>query len=89
MTTEPRNARGGRGPAHGQPPLRRSRTERRLTGLCGGVAELTGASPRTVRTLFVVTAVLTLGTVAVGYAALSLLIPSRALTNDGLSGSAP
>ena len=69
-------ARGGRGPAHGQSPLRRSRLERRVTGLCGGIAELTGAAPRTVRALFVVTAVLTLGTVAVGYVALSLLIPA-------------
>jgi len=49
-----------------------------LTGLCGGIAELTGASPRAVRILFVVGAVLTLGTVAVGYAALSILIPATA-----------
>jgi phage shock protein PspC (stress-responsive transcriptional regulator) len=56
--------------------LRRSRTQRRLTGLCGGIAELTGASPRTIRILFVVTSVVTLGTVAVGYAALSLIIPA-------------
>ncbi|HET8985920.1 MAG TPA: PspC domain-containing protein, partial [Trueperaceae bacterium] len=76
VITEQRPARGGRGPAHGQSPLRRSRSERRLTGLCGGIAELTGASPTAIRVLFVVTSVLTLGTVAVGYAALSLLIPA-------------
>lgn len=76
-------SRGGRGPAHGQSPLRRSRTDRRLTGLCGGIARLTGASPRTVRTLFVITSVLTLGTVAAGYLALSLLIP--AATDEHLS----
>jgi len=56
--------------------LRRSRTERRLSGLCGGIAELTGASPRVVRVLFVVASLLTLGTVAVAYVALSLLIPT-------------
>lgn len=71
-------ARVGRGPAEGQSPLRRSRTERTLTGLCGGIAELTGASPRTVRILFVVGAVVTLGTVAIGYLVLSLLIPASA-----------
>lgn len=78
MTTGRGQHRAGRGPAHGTSPLRRSRTERRVTGLCGGIAALTGASPRAVRVLFAVTTVLTLGTVAVGYVALSLLIPSSA-----------
>ncbi|HLU83240.1 MAG TPA: PspC domain-containing protein [Trueperaceae bacterium] len=68
--------RGSRGPAHGQSPLRRSRVERRVTGLCGGIATLTGAAPRMVRALFIITAVLTLGTVAAGYVALSILIPA-------------
>lgn len=78
MITDRTRERTGRGPAGDHPALRRSRTDRRLTGLCGGIAELTGASPRAVRILFVVGAVLTLGTVAVGYAALSILIPATA-----------
>lgn len=77
MTAQRSRLGADRGPAaHGREPLRRSRTERRLTGLCGGIAELTGASPRTIRWLFAVTTVVTLGTVAVGYVALSLLIPA-------------
>lgn len=65
-----------RGPAPGHPPLRRSSTERVLTGLCGGIATFTGARPGTVRLLFIAGTLVTLGTVAVGYLALSVLIPA-------------
>jgi len=44
--------------------------------LCGGIAELTGSNPTTVRALFVVGAVVTLATVALGYLVLSLLVPA-------------
>lgn len=63
-----------RGPPGLQVQLRRSRTDRRLTGLCGGIAHLTGSNPATVRLLFVCGTLVTLGTVAVGYLALSLIV---------------
>lgn len=59
-------------------PLRRSRTDRRLGGLCGGIAAFVGARPRDVRILYAVSAVLSLGVTAVGYPVLCLLVPLEA-----------
>lgn len=56
--------------------LLRSRNDRVITGLCGGIAEFTGARPGIVRLLFVLTALLSFGVVAAGYFLLSLLIPA-------------
>ncbi len=75
---EQNHLRTGRGPAVGQVRLRRSRTDRVLTGLCGGIAHLTGSNPRAVRLLFVGGALVTLGTVALGYLALSLIVRPEA-----------
>jgi len=47
-----------------------------ITGLCGGGAALTGYAPATVRVVFVLGAVLTLGTLVVAYLALSALVPA-------------
>ncbi|HZJ10015.1 MAG TPA: PspC domain-containing protein [Trueperaceae bacterium] len=59
-----------------QPRLRRSRDDRLLTGLCGGIATFTGLAAGNVRLVFVLTAVVSLGVVALAYLALSLLIPA-------------
>lgn len=75
IATHQDHAHTGR-PVSGHVRLRRSRSDRRLTGLCGGIAELTGSNPTTVRALFVVGAVVTLATVALGYLVLSLLVPA-------------
>ena len=56
-------------------PLRRSRTERVLGGLCGGIAAFVGARPRDVRIVYAVSAMLSLGVTAVGYPVLCLLVP--------------
>lgn len=75
--SEPRSQeRRARHPTGSEKRLRRSRDERVITGLCGGIAEYVGAEPRSVRWLFVATLVLTLGTLAVAYLLLSALLGS-------------
>ncbi|HLV13476.1 MAG TPA: PspC domain-containing protein [Trueperaceae bacterium] len=63
-------------PSH--PRLARARDGRVLTGLCAGIAEFVGSPPTAVRTVFVAGAVLTLGTLALAYLALSALVPAAA-----------
>lgn len=60
-----------------QPPLYRSRDDRLVTGLCGGVARFTGFSPRNVRAVFVLATVVSLGVVGAGYLVLSLIVPQE------------
>ncbi len=73
----PHRHRRARRPAGAQ-PLRRSRTERMLGGLCGGIATFVGARPRDVRVIYALSAVLSLGVTAVGYPVLCLLVPLEA-----------
>lgn len=56
--------------------LTRSRDNRVITGLAGGVAELLGVRAGTVRAVFIAVTVLTLGTFALVYALLSLMLKS-------------
>lgn len=70
--------RRARRPTGGARPLRRSRDDRWMAGIAGGVATFTGADPRWVRALFVVTVPLSLGLTVVGYLLLWLLLPSDA-----------
>lgn len=66
-------------------PLRRSRSQRVLGGLCGGIAAFVDTRPRNVRVLYALSAVLSLGVTAVGYPVLCLLVPlePRAATTAG------
>lgn len=57
--------------------LTRSRRDRVLIGLCGGIAEFTGSRPGVVRLLFVLSTLVSLGVVAFGYLLLSLMIPAE------------
>lgn len=54
--------------------LRRSREGRILLGLCAGIAAYVGVEVTKVRWLFAITGALTLGTLAVAYLLLSLMI---------------
>jgi phage shock protein C len=63
-----------------QPPyrrLRRSRSERMLAGVCGGVAEYLRVDPTLVRVGFAVLAIITWGVALVGYAAAWLIMPEE------------
>ncbi len=66
--------RRARRPA-GASTLRRSRDDRRLAGVAGGVAAFTGADPRRVRLAFALTVPLSLGITVPGYLLLWALIP--------------
>lgn len=57
-------------------PLRRSREQRVLGGICGGIAEVVGGAPRTVRMVFALSALPSFGLTFVGYLLLWALIPS-------------
>ena len=80
--TEPRDSlphdqRRARRPATTQ-RLRRSRTDRVLTGVLGGVAAFVGANPKTVRAVFSVATFFSGGILAVGYLLLWWLLPLEA-----------
>ena len=60
-----------------QAKLTRSRTDRRLAGVLGGVAAFIGASPTAVRLLFCAATLLSGGILAIGYLLLWWLIPQQ------------
>jgi phage shock protein PspC (stress-responsive transcriptional regulator) len=62
-------------PAH--PPLRRSRTDRVLSGVCGGIARQYGIDPVLLRILLVVLTVFTGGAFALAYIVAWLVIPDE------------
>jgi phage shock protein C len=55
--------------------LYRSRTNRMLAGVCGGLAEYTNMDPTVVRVLFVVLAILGIGVVL--YPVMWILVPEQ------------
>lgn len=79
--TEPRHdpllhdQRRSRRPAGASRSLQRSRTDRRIAGVAGGVAAFTGADPRRVRLVFALTVPLSLGITVPGYLLLWALLP--------------
>ena len=62
----PHDQRRARRPATTQ-RLRRSRTDRVLTGVLGGIAAFVGASPTTVRVVFSVATFFSGGILVIGY----------------------
>ncbi|NLG08485.1 MAG: PspC domain-containing protein [Deinococcales bacterium] len=58
--------------------LARSRTDRKVAGVCGGIAAFVGTSSGTVRLLYALTVPLSIGITAAGYLLLWLLIPADA-----------
>ncbi|MFD0676962.1 MULTISPECIES: PspC domain-containing protein [unclassified Paenibacillus] len=57
--------------------LQRSTSNRRLTGLCGGIAEFLGISPTLVRLLMIIAGLCSFGTTVIVYFIASLLIPKQ------------
>ena len=55
----------------------RSRSDWVLGGVCGGIAAFIGASSTNVRLLYALSVLLSVGTTAVGYLLLWLLIPAE------------
>jgi phage shock protein PspC (stress-responsive transcriptional regulator) len=59
--------------------LRRSRTDRMLAGICGGVARYFAVDPIAVRVAFVVLAFITGGTAVLAYLVAWLVMPAEPL----------
>ncbi len=55
--------------------LRRSRENRVIAGILGGIAEFVGANPKTVRVVFAVATFFSGGLLGIGYLLLWLLLP--------------
>jgi phage shock protein PspC (stress-responsive transcriptional regulator) len=78
-------ARGGSAPHHedmtsSTPPykeLRRSRSDRMLAGVCGGMARYFNIDPVAARVAFVVVVVMTGGLAAVAYALAAVVMPEE------------
>lgn len=70
--------------------LRRSRTDRTVAGVLGGVAEYLGADPTMIRALYLLSILLTGGVAVLAYPILWLVMPEappapvRAAPNDHL-----
>lgn len=60
--------------------LTRSRDQRLIGGVCGGFATFIGTSARNVRLVYALSVVLSVGTTAVGYLLLWLLLPAEPAT---------
>lgn len=60
----------------------RSRSDRLLGGVCGGVAAFMGVSSTNVRLVYALSVLLSIGTTAVGYLLLWLLIPAEAASTN-------
>lgn len=58
------------------PRLTRAREGGMITGLCAGIARLTGARTSSVRAVFVVGGVVTLGVLGLAYLGLSVIVPA-------------
>ncbi len=67
--------RRARRPIGADTPLRRSRDDRVIAGVCGGIAAFTGARPATVRVLYVISLVPSLGLTLLAYPMLWWLLP--------------
>ncbi|NOU93707.1 PspC domain-containing protein [Paenibacillus sp. LMG 31456] len=57
--------------------LQRSTSNRRLTGLCGGLAEFLGISPTLVRLMMIIAGLCSFGTTVFVYFIASLFIPKQ------------
>jgi phage shock protein C len=58
--------------------LKRSRTNRMVAGVCGGIGEYLGIDPNVIRLIWVVVTVFTVGTGVLAYLLAWLIIPEEA-----------
>jgi phage shock protein C len=73
-------ASGGSGqsiPSSGPQRLYRSQTERKLLGVCGGLAEFLNTDPTIIRILFIVGGFISLGFVLVLYVLMGIIVPKE------------
>jgi phage shock protein C len=71
----PHRQRRARRPTGADAALARSRDDRIVGGVCGGIASFVGARPRTVRWLWIASLLPSLGVTALAYPAMWWLLP--------------
>ncbi len=69
--------------------LYRSRTDRMISGVCGGVAREMNLDPTLVRVIVVVLTLITQGGFAIAYLVMAFAIPEEPLVNETVTGSVP
>lgn len=69
--------------------LYRSRSERMISGVCGGLAEYLSLDPTLVRVGVVLLAVVTQGGVVIAYLVMSIVVPEDPLEGPGIVEAAP
>lgn len=62
--------------------LYRSRKERMVSGVCGGIAEYFGLDPTLVRVGWVILSVFTVGTGFIGYIVMAVIVPEAPESPD-------
>ncbi|MNH85369.1 DNA-binding transcriptional activator PspC [compost metagenome] len=67
--------------------LYRSRTDRKISGLCGGIAQYFGVDPTIIRLVTVVGAIFSFGTFVPIYVIASLLVPKEPAGGFGFHDS--
>lgn len=75
--SEPMTPAPGNTPAPGGKRLTRSRDDRMLGGVCGGLAAYLGVDPTVVRLLAVAGAILGFGSIVLVYLAMWVLVPEE------------
>jgi phage shock protein C len=69
--------------------LRRSRTDRKIAGVCGGLARYFNIDPTAVRVAFVLLVIITGGVAVIGYLAAWLLMPEESFDSSAAQGYFP
>ena len=59
--------------------LKRSRTDRMIAGVCGGIGDYLGIDPNVIRLIWVAVSIFTVGTGVLAYLLAWLIIPEEAL----------
>ncbi len=62
--------------------LYRSRTDRQMTGVAGGLADYLGVDPTVVRIVWVVAAFVTFPVAPIAYVALAFIMPQEPVSTD-------
>lgn len=77
MTQPPETGYQGPPPVPGPKRLVRSREDRWLAGVCGGIGQYAGIDPNLVRLLMVVAALLSCGTAVIAYVVAWIVVPEE------------
>jgi phage shock protein PspC (stress-responsive transcriptional regulator) len=72
----PHDQRRARRPSGAPSALRRSREERVIAGVCGGIAAFVGTPPLRIRAIWLISLIPSLGVTALAYPLLWLLLPA-------------